>query len=112
MVPFVEDMPAPVDAAGEEIKPDSSGPLSLFMFKTTVEPHIGEVSYFKVMSGTLTPGVDLTNVDRDSKERLAQIFCVCGQIKTPVDKLCAGDIGATVKLKDARTGNTLNENGL
>lgn len=111
VVPFVEDMPAPVDTEGEEVKPDSNGPLSLFMFKTTVEPHIGEVSYFKVMSGTLTPGVDLNNVDRDSKERIAQIFCVCGQIKTPVDKLCAGDIGATVKLKDARTGNTLDEKG-
>ncbi len=111
VVPFVEDMPAPVNTAGNEVTPDSNGPLSLFMFKTTVEPHIGEVSYFKVMSGTLTPGVDLDNVSRDSKERIAQIFGVCGQIKTPVDKLCAGDIGATVKLKDVRTGNTLNEKG-
>ncbi len=111
VVPFVEDMPAPVNTAGEEVKPDSNGPLSLYVFKTTVEPHIGEVSYFKVMSGTLTPGVDLDNVSRDSKERIAQIMCVCGQIKTPADKLCAGDIGATVKLKDVRTGNTLNEKG-
>lgn len=111
VVPFVEDMPAPSDAEGREVKPDSDGPLSVFMFKTTVEPHIGEVSFFKVMSGTLTPGVDLDNVDRESKERIAQIFCVCGQIKTPVDKLCAGDIGATVKLKDARTGNTLDAKG-
>ena len=111
VVPFVKDMPAPVDVEGREVKPDSDGPLSLFMFKTTVEPHIGEVSYFKVMSGTLIPGVDLDNVSRDSKERIAQIYCVCGQIKTPVDKLCAGDIGATVKLKDARTGNTLDAKG-
>ncbi len=111
VVPFVEDMPAPVDSAGEEVKPDSDGPLSIYMFKTTVEPHIGEVSYFKVMSGTLVPGVDLDNVSRGSKERIAQIYCVCGQIKTQVDKLCAGDIGATVKLKDARTGNTLDAKG-
>ncbi|MDE6810392.1 MAG: elongation factor G, partial [Muribaculaceae bacterium] len=111
VVPFVEDMPAPVDANGNEVKPDSNGPLSIFMFKTTVEPHIGEVQYFKVMSGTLTPGVDLDNVSRESKERIAQIYCVCGQIKTQVDKLCAGDIGATVKLKDVRTGNTLDEKG-
>ncbi len=111
VVPFVDDMPAPVNTAGEEVKPDSDGPLSLYMFKTTVEPHIGEVSYFKVMSGTLTPGVDLDNVSRGNKERIAQIFCVCGQIKTQVDKLCAGDIGATVKLKDARTGNTLDAKG-
>lgn len=111
VVPFVEDMPAPVDTAGDEVKPDSNGPLSIFMFKTTVEPHIGEVQYFKVMSGTLTAGADLENVTRGSKERIAQIYCVCGQIKTAVDKICAGDIGATVKLKDVRTGNTLDEKG-
>lgn len=111
VVPFVEDMPAPVDKAGEEVKPDSNGPLSIFMFKTTVEPHIGEVSYFKVMSGTLKAGADLDNITRGTKERLAQIYCVCGQIKTAVDELKAGDIGATVKLKDVRTGNTLNEKG-
>ncbi len=107
VVPFVEDMPAPVTAEGVEVKPDSNGPLSLYFFKTTVEPHIGEVSYFKVMSGALTPGVDLENVTRGTRERIAQIYCVCGNIKTQVDKLCAGDIGATVKLKDVRTGNTL-----
>ena len=111
VVPFVEDMPVPVDANANEVKPDSNGPLSLYVFKTTVEPHIGEVSYFKVMSGTLNAGADLDNISRGSKERFAQIYCVCGQIKTPVEKLCAGDIGATVKMKDVRTGNTLNEKG-
>ncbi|MCM1522781.1 MAG: elongation factor G [Muribaculaceae bacterium] len=107
VVPFVEEMPAPVATDGTEVRPDSNGPLSLYFFKTTVEPHIGEVSYFKVMSGTLTPGIDLDNVTRGTKERIAQVYCVCGSIKTQVDKLCAGDIGATVKLKDVRTGNTL-----
>ncbi len=109
--PFVDDMPAPHTVTGEEVKPDANGPLSIFFFKTSVEPHIGEVSYFKVMSGTLKAGADLENVDRGSKERLAQIFCVCGQLRTPVDALEAGDIGAAVKLKDVRTGNTLNEKG-
>ncbi len=111
VVPFVDDMPAPVDTAGNEVKPDSDGPLSLFVFKTTVEPHIGEVSYFKVMSGTLKAGADVENITRGGKERLAQIFCVCGQIRTAVDELKAGDIGAAVKLKDVRTGNTLDEKG-
>ena len=111
VVPFVEDMPVPVDAEMNEVKPDSNGPVSLFVFKTTVEPHIGEVSYFKVMSGTLKAGADLINIDKGSKERLAQIFCTCGQLRTPVDELKAGDIGATVKLKDVKTGNTLNEKG-
>lgn len=112
VVPFVDDMPAPVNTAGDQVKPDANGPLSLYVFKTTIEPHIGEVSYFKVMSGTLHAGDDLDNVTRGSKERLAQIYCVCGQIKTPIDALEAGDIGATVKMKDVRTGNTLNQKGL
>ena len=111
VVPFVEDMPAPVDTAGEEVKPDANGPLSIYVFKTTVEPHIGEVSYFKVMSGTLKAGADLDNITRGGKERFAQLFCVCGQLRTPVDELQAGDIGASVKLKDVRTGNTLDEKG-
>ena len=111
VVPFVDEMPAPVNTEGAEVKPDDNGPVSIYMFKTTVEPHIGEVSYFKVMSGVLKAGADLDNVTRGSKERLAQIYCVCGQIKTAVDELHAGDIGATVKLKDVRTGNTLDEKG-
>lgn len=109
--PFVSDMPAPETIDGEEVAPDSNGPLSVFFFKTSVEPHIGEVSYFKVMSGTLKAGDDLDNTSRGGKERLAQIFTVCGQLRTPIEKLEAGDIGAAVKLKDVRTGNTLNAKG-
>ena len=109
--PFVDDMPAPVNTAGEEVKPYADGPFSIFFFKTSVEPHIGEISYFKVMSGTLKAGADLENVSRGGKERMAQMFTVCGQLRTPVDALEAGDIGAAVKLKDVRTGNTLNEKG-
>jgi len=109
--PFVDDMPAPKTVDGIEVKPDANGPLSVFFFKTSVEPHIGEVSYFKVMSGTLKAGADLENANRGGKERLAQIFTVCGQIRTPIDAMEAGDIGAAVKLKDVRTGNTLNEKG-
>ena len=69
------------------------------------------VEDFKVMSGTLKAGADLVNINKGSKERLAQIFCTCGQIRTPIDELKAGDIGATVKMKDVKTGNTLNEKG-
>ncbi|MDE6578789.1 MAG: elongation factor G [Muribaculaceae bacterium] len=109
--PFVSDMPAPETVNGVPVPPEANGPLSVFFFKTSVEPHIGEVSYFKVMSGTLKAGDDLENVSRGGKARLAQIFTVCGQLRTPIDKLEAGDIGAAVKLKDVRTGNTLNEKG-
>jgi len=111
IVPDVTEMPAVVDTDGDEVKPDPNGPVSLFFFKTTIEPHIGEVSYFKVMSGTLKAGADLNNQNRGSKERLAQINAVCGQIKTAVDEIAAGDIGAAVKLKEVRRGNTLNEKG-
>ena len=109
IVPAPTDMPAVKDTEGNEVKLDPNGPLSLFFFKTTVEPHIGEVSYFKVMSGTLKAGTDLNNMNRGSKERIAQLNAVYGLGKTPVDMLEAGDIGATVKLKDVRRGNTLNE---
>ena len=97
VVPFVSEMPKPENTAGEKIAPDANGPTSIYCFKTTVEPHIGEVSYFKVMSGTVHQGDDLINVDRgDGRERLAQLFCVCGQIRTPVEELVAGDIGANI----------------
>lgn len=109
IVPAPSQMPAPVNTEGEEVKVDENGPISMFFFKTTVEPHIGEVSYFKVMSGTIKAGTDLNNADRGSKERVAQLNTVCGLIKNNVDELHAGDLGATVKLKDVRRGNTLNE---
>ena len=111
VVPFATNMPPAKTIDGEEVKPDSAGPASLYFFKTTVEQHIGEVSYFKVMSGTVKEGDDLTNANRGSKERLGQIFSVAGQIRNKVDELKAGDIGAAVKLKDIRTGNALNIKG-
>lgn len=111
VAPSPDQMPAPVDNAGNEVKPDPTAPTSLFFFKTTVEPHIGEVSYFKVMSGTVKEGDDLTNANRGSKERLAQIQTVAGQIRNRAEELQAGNIGAAVKLKDVRTGNTLNAKG-
>lgn len=111
VVPYVVDMPYPVNTEGEEVKPDVNAPTSLFFFKSTVEPHVGDISYFKVMSGKVKESDDLINSDRGSKERIGQLFMVAGQQRTKVDELIAGDIGATVKLKDVRTGNTLNGKG-
>ena len=111
VVPFVSDMPKVHNARGEEVTPDSNGPESLYFFKTAMEPHIGEVCYFKVMSGSVKPGDDLSNADRGSKERIAQIYACAGANRIPVDQLNAGDIGCTVKLKDVKTGNTLNGKG-
>ena len=109
VVPFVSEMPKLHNTRGEEITPDSDGPESVYFFKTGMEPHIGEVSYFKVMSGSVKSGDDLTNADRGSRERLGQIYVCAGANRLPVDKLNAGDIGCTVKLKDVKTGNTLND---
>ena len=108
VVPFVDEMPPVVNTAGKEIVPDSKAPTSIYFFKTGMEPHIGEVQYFKVMSGTLHEGDDLDNVDRGSKERIAQIFSPSGSLREKVSEMVAGDIGCTVKLKDVRLGNTLN----
>ena len=109
VVPFVSEMPKIHNTRGEEVAADSEGPTSLYFFKTGMEPHIGEVSYFKVMSGKVKSGADLSNADRGSKERIAQIYACAGSNRIAVDELCAGDIGCTVKLKDVKTGNALNE---
>ena len=108
VVPFVDEMPAVHNTRGVEVPTDATGPTSIYFFKTGVEPHIGEVQYFKVMSGTLHEGDDLLNADRGSRERMAQIFVCAGANREKVEQLEAGDIGCTVKLKDVRTGNTLN----
>ena len=108
VVPFVSDMPKVHNTRGQEVPAEIDAPTSLYFFKTGVEPHIGEVSYFKVMSGSVKPGDDLTNADRGSKERMANIFVCAGANRQPVEQLQAGDIGCTVKLKDVKTGNTLN----
>ena len=109
VVPFVSEMPKIHNTRGEEVEANSEGPASLYFFKTGVEPHIGEVCYFKVMSGSVKPGADLVNADRGSRERIAQIYACAGANRIAVDELCAGDIGCSVKLKDVKTGNALNE---
>ena len=108
VVPFVDEMPKVSNTNGDEVALDPAAPTSLFFFKTAVEPHIGEVQYFKVMSGTVKEGDDLTNADRGSKERIAQMFVCAGATRIKVEELTAGDIGCSVKLKDVKTGNTLN----
>ena len=108
VVPFVSEMPKVFNTRGEVVPPDANGPTSLFFFKTAVEPHIGDVQYFKVMSGTVHEGDDLSNADRGSKERISQLFVCAGATRIKVSELRAGDIGCTVKLKDVHTGNTLN----
>jgi elongation factor G len=95
------------ETADIAVKPDAAAPASLFVFKTVSESHVGELSYFKVCSGTITPGMDLTNEANGKPERLSQLFIMNGKDRKEATKLVAGDIGAVVKLKDTHTNNTL-----
>ena len=97
---------------GKPVVMNESNPTSLFVFKTSLEPHVGEVTYFKVMSGKLTEGKDLYNTFNNGKERISQLFVTAGKTRTAVSELVAGDIGCTVKLKDTKFNQTLCEKEL
>lgn len=96
---------------GNEIECKAGNPTSIFIYKTDVEPHLGEVSYFKVMSGHLTEGMDLENPETGDKERLSAIYAVAGAKKEKVTGLQAGDTGCTVKLRAGKTNVTLSQIG-
>ena len=96
---------------GKEIECKQDAPTSLFIYKTAVESHLGEVAYFKVMSGELTEGQDLENPATGDKERISAIYAVAGKKKEKVTDLYAGDIGCTVKLRNAKTNVTLSQTG-
>ncbi|MGD2035723.1 MAG: elongation factor G [Bacteroidales bacterium] len=107
--PSPEQLPPPKDKKGNEIKCDPSGPVTLFAFKTSVEQHIGEVIFFKVMSGTVKEGMDLTNTTTQNKERISQIYLSAGKNRAKVTSLNAGDLGVTVKLKATKFNHTLSD---
>ena len=96
---------------GGDVQADAGGPVSIFVFKTAVEPHLGEVAFFRVISGTLTEGMELTNMTTGNREKIGQIFVSAGRNRTKVAELCAGDIGCTVKLRATRVNHTLNGPG-
>lgn len=96
---------------GDEIEPDSNGPTALFIFKNIVEPHLGEVTYFRVISGKVTEGMELVNSKTGNKEKISQLFAVAGKNRIKVTEMMAGDIGCTVKLKGTRTNQTLSSPG-
>jgi elongation factor G len=105
--PSPDRFPAVKTKDGIEVKCNASEPASLFIFKSSVESHIGEINYFKVMSGKVSEGMDLVNSTNDGKERLSQLFAVAGKKRDKVTELVAGDIGAAVKLKNTKTNHTL-----
>lgn len=118
MMGFIDNVaPAPLEMPGEKTATGTAvsctpeGPARIFVFKTLMEPHLGRLSFFKVLSGELTGNLELTNDNRKTPERLGQLFITDGQSRNSVNRLRAGDIGCTLKLKNTFTGDTLNAPG-
>lgn len=109
VAPSAIDMPADITEEGREVPCDPTGPACLFVFKTLQEPHVGRLTFFKVMSGELKPGMELINEKGNTTERISQLFIADGKNRNNVDKLRAGDIGCTLKLKNTLTNHTLAE---
>ena len=119
---ILELMPSPADgepaeatnAASrqpEKLSPNAAGPLAAFVFKTLADPFVGKLSYFRVMSGTLTSDSRVVNGRTGADERIAQLYQVRGKEQLPVPKVSAGDFGAVAKLADVRTSDTLSDKG-
>ncbi len=107
--PAACEMPPQRSATGAEIQCDATAPACLFVYKTVSEPHIGELSFFKVFRGTVRAGMELQNEATGGGEKINQLFVVEGNKRTPVTELAAGDIGATLKLRNTHVNNTLHE---
>jgi elongation factor G len=112
IAPSPIDRPKPIDTKNQPINPDPSAPARVFIYKTISEPQIGNVSYFKVYSGTLRPGDDLINLSNSNHERINQIYVSNGKNREAINELKAGDLGVTVKLKESHTNNTLVTKGV
>ncbi len=118
MMGFIDNVaPTPQEAkpelttSGKEITFDPAGPVVLFVFKSHLEPNLGRLSFFKVISGSVSPASELINSQTGASERFHQLFIMDGKTRQPVEKLVAGDIGATLKLKNTVTNQTLREKG-
>ncbi|MCU0472043.1 MAG: elongation factor G [Bacteroidales bacterium] len=109
--PSITDMPAIKNNKGNEVKPNSSGPASVYVFKSSIEEHIGEINYFRVYSGKITENLDVVNTNNGTKERLSQLYVSAGKNRTRIPELHVGDIGAFVKLKNTKMDHTLNAAG-
>jgi len=108
MLPFTSEVPPTICTNDKQVICDPQAPTSLFIFKTSIEPHVGEMNYFKIVSGTLNEGDEFLNTNTNTKEKLSQIYIVSGRNRKKTTQLQAGDIGATVKLKNTKNNHTLN----
>ncbi len=109
--PSACDMPAQTTKSGEQLTCDASGPGCIFVYKTISEPHVGDLSFFKVYSGTIKSGMELVNESNGVIEKINQLFLMEGNKRIPVHELVAGDIGATLKLRNTHVNNTLHTKG-
>jgi len=109
--PSANEMPPQKTKSGESLACDPNGPACIFIYKTVSEAHIGDMSFFKVYSGTVRTGMELVNESNGVNEKLNQLFVVEGSKRTAVNELSAGDIGASIKLKHTHVNNTLHARG-
>ncbi|GGB12813.1 elongation factor G [Puia dinghuensis] len=109
--PSAAEMPMQQTLSGAPLPCDPEGPPCIFVYKTLSEAHIGDMSFFKVYSGTIRSGMELVNESTGVIEKLNQLFVVEGGKRIPVNELSAGDIGATIKLKHTHVNNTLHAQG-
>lgn len=109
--PSPNQKPKPTTIDGTEVAFDAAGAPCLFVFKTQIEQHLGEISYFKVVSGKISEGMELINNNNGTREKISQIFATAGKNRVKVPELVAGDVGCTVKLKNTKTSHTLAGNG-
>ncbi|HBH22589.1 MAG TPA: elongation factor G [Cytophagales bacterium] len=112
VAPAAMEMNPELTTEGENVPCDPSKPTSIFVFKTIVEPFLGKINFFKVTSGVLKEGMELVNNQTDTTERFAQLYIMDGKSKHQVEQLVAGDIGASVKLKNTHTNQTLHDNSV
>ncbi|MFO7940616.1 MAG: elongation factor G [Bacteroidales bacterium] len=109
VAPSPHEMPAPTTSEGEEVPCTIDAPTAMFVFKSAIEEHIGEICYIKVNSGMVKEGADYMNNNTETKERFSQLYVVAGKNRTKVSELAAGDLGAIVKLKNTKTNQTLTD---
>src|SRR5215467_10306834 len=109
--PSANEMPPQKTKRGDQLPCDTNGPACIFIYKTVNEPHVGEMSFFKVYSGTIRSGMELENESTNVTEKINQMFMVEGNKRIPTNELVAGDIGATLKLKNTHVNNTLHGRG-
>ncbi len=113
---LVELCPSPAEAGAEvvgdeELVADDSGPLAALVFKTAAEPHVGELSYFRIFSGSVANGAEVVNASDGQSEKLNHLSIPMGKERHEVSNLHAGDIGVIAKLKHTHTNDTLNDKG-